>query len=143
MADLAVVWDRVAQQVEQHRQQTAADWQAVEYRLRVVALLAVRCAVACHQLAGTEVFDPSNYFRSPEPPLNATLSERVRRQAAEKQPIVFAADSLQRATDGWSDALIVGTGGFGIVYRAKLPSDGANVAVKSLQTSADDRARMK
>ena len=71
------MWDRVAQQVEQHRQQTAADWHAVEYRLRVVALLAVRCAVACHALAGAEAFDPRNYFRSPYPLLNGALSDRV------------------------------------------------------------------
>ena len=132
LVDLAAVWDRLAQQVEQHRQQTAADWHAVEYRLRVVALLAVRCAVACCQLAGTEAFDRSNYYRSHEPPLNAALSERLRRQAAEKQPIVFAADSLQRATQGWSDALLVGKGGFGVVYRAELQADGTVVAVKKL-----------
>ena len=74
LVDLAAVWDRLAQQVEQHRQSTAADWHVVEYRLRVVALLAVRSAVACYQLAGTEAFDHSNYYSSPEPPLNAALS---------------------------------------------------------------------
>ena len=47
------------------------------------------------------------------------------------------------ATDGWSDALAVGSGGFGVVYKAKLPSDGTTVAVKKLKCSAGDLGRMK
>lgn len=99
LVDLEAVWDRVAEKVEQNRQQTAADWQRAEYLLRVVALLAVRCAVACHHIAKTEAFNNSNYCRSNDDLLEVALNERIRRQVPEKYPIVFSADSLSRVTD--------------------------------------------
>ena len=56
----------------------AADWLQVEYRLRVMALLAVRCAVECHQLAGEKRFATDTYFQSSEPPLSIMLKRIYR-----------------------------------------------------------------
>ncbi|CAN0875481.1 Receptor like protein kinase S.2 [Linum grandiflorum] len=47
-------------------------------------------------------------------------------------PRIFSYSELYIGSNGFSDAEILGSGGFGKVYRAVLPSDGTLVAVKCL-----------
>ncbi|XP_021307776.1 cysteine-rich receptor-like protein kinase 10 isoform X6 [Sorghum bicolor] len=69
---------------------------------------------------------------------------RFRRKIAEKNALekigrakctVFDFFTLQEATENFSEDLKIGEGGFGIVYKGKLP-DGQEVAVKKLLDSA-------
>lgn len=49
-----------------------------------------------------------------------------------ENPRIFGYSELYIGTNGFSDELILGSGGFGRVYKALLPSDGTTVAVKCL-----------
>ncbi|KQJ86911.1 receptor like protein kinase S.2 [Brachypodium distachyon] len=51
-------------------------------------------------------------------------------------PRVFSYSELYIGTSGFSDAEVLGSGGFGRVYRAVLPSDGTTVAVKRVVAAA-------
>ncbi|XP_043722390.1 receptor like protein kinase S.2 [Telopea speciosissima] len=52
-------------------------------------------------------------------------------------PRIFSFAELYIATNGFSDDQILGSGGFGRVYRAVLPSDGTIVAVKCLSEKGE------
>ncbi|CAH2059730.1 unnamed protein product [Thlaspi arvense] len=49
-----------------------------------------------------------------------------------ENPRIFGYSELYIGSNGFSDELILGSGGFGRVYKALLPSDGTTVAVKCL-----------
>ncbi|EMS58747.1 Receptor like protein kinase S.2 [Triticum urartu] len=53
-------------------------------------------------------------------------------------PRVFSYSELYIGTSGFSDQEVLGSGGFGRVYRAVLPSDGTTVAVKGAATAKSD-----
>lgn len=57
--------------------------------------------------------------------------------AGTTNPRIFSFAELYIGTNGFSDAEILGSGGFGRVYRAVLPSDGTVVAVKCVANSGD------
>uniref|UniRef100_A0A0E0MF59 Protein kinase domain-containing protein n=1 Tax=Oryza punctata TaxID=4537 RepID=A0A0E0MF59_ORYPU len=52
-------------------------------------------------------------------------------------PRIFSYSELYIGTSGFSDTEILGSGGFGRVYRAVLPSDGTTVAVKCVAGRGD------
>ncbi|KAL6841621.1 hypothetical protein ACP4OV_028560 [Aristida adscensionis] len=52
-------------------------------------------------------------------------------------PRIFSYSELYIGTNGFSDQEILGSGGFGKVYRAVLPSDGTTVAVKCVASRGD------
>ncbi|KAL5203944.1 hypothetical protein ABZP36_008815 [Zizania latifolia] len=52
-------------------------------------------------------------------------------------PRIFSYSELYIGTNGFSDKEILGSGGFGRVYRAVLPSDGTTVAVKCVAGRGD------
>ncbi|KAF0895541.1 hypothetical protein E2562_013623 [Oryza meyeriana var. granulata] len=52
-------------------------------------------------------------------------------------PRIFSYSELYIGTNGFSDKEILGSGGFGQVYRAVLPSDGTTVAVKCVAGRGD------
>uniref|UniRef100_A0A0D9XRK6 Protein kinase domain-containing protein n=1 Tax=Leersia perrieri TaxID=77586 RepID=A0A0D9XRK6_9ORYZ len=52
-------------------------------------------------------------------------------------PRIFSYSELYIGTNGFSDGEILGSGGFGRVYRAVLPSDGTTVAVKCVAGRGD------
>uniref|UniRef100_A0ACD5XQP3 Uncharacterized protein n=1 Tax=Avena sativa TaxID=4498 RepID=A0ACD5XQP3_AVESA len=54
-------------------------------------------------------------------------------------PRVFSYSELYIGTSGFSDDEVLGSGGFGRVYRAVLPSDGTTVAVKCVASVGVDR----
>ncbi|VAI16545.1 unnamed protein product [Triticum turgidum subsp. durum] len=54
-------------------------------------------------------------------------------------PRVFSYSELYIGTSGFSDQEVLGSGGFGRVYRAVLPSDGTTVAVKCVASVGVDR----
>ncbi|CAM0950654.1 unnamed protein product [Alopecurus aequalis] len=54
-------------------------------------------------------------------------------------PRVFSYSELYIGTSGFSDHEVLGSGGFGRVYRAVLPSDGTTVAVKCVASVGVDR----
>lgn len=59
-----------------------------------------------------------------------------RKQLAGGGPRIFSYSELYIGTRGFSDAEVLGSGGFGRVYRAVLPSDGTTVAVKCVAASS-------
>ncbi|RLN08432.1 receptor like protein kinase S.2 [Panicum miliaceum] len=52
-------------------------------------------------------------------------------------PRIFSYSELYIGANGFSDKEVLGSGGFGRVYRAVLPSDGTTVAVKCLASHGD------
>lgn len=52
-------------------------------------------------------------------------------------PRIFSYTELYIGTNGFSDKEVLGSGGFGRVYRAVLPSDGTTVAVKCIASHGD------
>ncbi|TKW00542.1 hypothetical protein SEVIR_8G116900v4 [Setaria viridis] len=56
---------------------------------------------------------------------------------SEGSPRIFSYSELYIGTNGFSDKEILGSGGFGRVYRAVLPSDGTTVAVKCIASHGD------
>ncbi|KAH0467813.1 hypothetical protein IEQ34_002846 [Dendrobium chrysotoxum] len=54
-------------------------------------------------------------------------------------PRIFSYAELYIGTKGFSDKEVLGSGGFGRVYRAVLPSDGSTVAVKCVAGGRDHR----
>ncbi|WVZ66136.1 hypothetical protein U9M48_015408 [Paspalum notatum var. saurae] len=52
-------------------------------------------------------------------------------------PRIFSYSELYIGTNGFSDKEVLGSGGFGRVYRAVLPSDGTTVAVKCVASHGD------
>ncbi|OAY75424.1 Receptor like protein kinase S.2 [Ananas comosus] len=52
-------------------------------------------------------------------------------------PRIFSYSELYIATSGFSDKEVLGSGGFGRVYRGVLPSDGTAVAVKCVASHGD------
>uniref|UniRef100_A0A0A9H5C4 Protein kinase domain-containing protein n=1 Tax=Arundo donax TaxID=35708 RepID=A0A0A9H5C4_ARUDO len=52
-------------------------------------------------------------------------------------PRIFSYSELYIGTNGFSDEEVLGSGGFGRVYRAVLPSDGTTVAVKCVASRGD------
>ncbi|GFP92854.1 receptor like protein kinase s.2 [Phtheirospermum japonicum] len=54
-----------------------------------------------------------------------------------ENPRIFSYSELYIGSDGFHEKQILGTGGFGRVYRAVLPSDGTVVAVKCLAERGD------
>lgn len=52
-------------------------------------------------------------------------------------PRIFSYSELYIGTNGFSDKEVLGSGGFGRVYRAVLPSDGTTVAVKCVASRGD------
>jgi len=52
-------------------------------------------------------------------------------------PRIFSYSELYIGTNGFSDKEVLGSGGFGRVYRAVLPSDGTTVAVKCIASHGD------
>jgi serine/threonine protein kinase len=52
-------------------------------------------------------------------------------------PRIFSYAELYIGTNGFSDKEVLGSGGFGRVYRAVLPSDGTTVAVKCVASRGD------
>jgi serine/threonine protein kinase len=52
-------------------------------------------------------------------------------------PRIFSYAELYIGTNGFSDKEVLGSGGFGRVYRALLPSDGTTVAVKCVASRGD------
>ena len=61
----------------------------------------------------------------PPPPPDGGLSQQT-------SVTVFFVGQLDHATDGFSDALKLGGGGFGNVYKAALPTGGAGAVVGTL-----------
>lgn len=56
---------------------------------------------------------------------------------AGSSPRIFNYSELYIGTNGFSDKEVLGSGGFGRVYRAVLPSDGTTVAVKCVASRGD------
>ncbi|PUZ44426.1 hypothetical protein GQ55_8G094900 [Panicum hallii var. hallii] len=52
-------------------------------------------------------------------------------------PRIFSYSELYIGAEGFSDKEVLGSGGFGRVYRAVLPSDGTTVAVKCIASHGD------
>ncbi|PSR87823.1 Cysteine-rich receptor-like protein kinase [Actinidia chinensis var. chinensis] len=57
--------------------------------------------------------------------------DMMRREGIDTRPNLFDLDELVAATDNFSTSNLLGSGGFGIVYKGKMP-DGENIAVKKL-----------
>ncbi|KAK3120141.1 hypothetical protein QOZ80_9AG0682290 [Eleusine coracana subsp. coracana] len=56
---------------------------------------------------------------------------------AGSSPRIFSYSELYIGSNGFSDKEVLGSGGFGRVYRAVLPSDGTTVAVKCVASRGD------
>ncbi|CAK9141448.1 unnamed protein product [Ilex paraguariensis] len=79
--------------------------------------------VFCHQ--GAPKKQPSSLFHDME---GVQLSEKI----GGNNPRIFSYAELYVGSNGFSEDEVLGSGGFGKVYRAVLPSDGTVAAVKCL-----------
>ncbi|KAL3620024.1 hypothetical protein CASFOL_034936 [Castilleja foliolosa] len=81
--------------------------------------------------------------QSPQKPLSSAVfydADGVHNQekaVGSENPRIFSYSELYIGSDGFHEKQILGSGGFGRVYRAILPSDGTVVAVKCLAERGD------
>ncbi|OVA00056.1 Protein kinase domain [Macleaya cordata] len=74
-----------------------------------------------------------NYSESFQDTPGILLSEKL----CNNNPRIFSFSELYIGTNGFSEDEVLGSGGFGRVYRAVLPSDGTVVAVKCVAEKGD------
>ncbi|XP_021903213.1 proline-rich receptor-like protein kinase PERK1 [Carica papaya] len=79
--------------------------------------------------SGSNYSGPENPLPPPSPGLSLGLSKST-----------FTIDELARATDGFSDANLLGQGGFGYVHKGVLPN-GKEIAVKQLKAGSGQGER--
>ncbi|KAJ6814217.1 receptor like protein kinase S.2 [Iris pallida] len=77
--------------------------------------------------------DPCHFHDAPGIP--QVLDEKV--AGGSTNPRIFSYAELYIGTNGFSEKEVLGSGGFGRVYRAVLPSDGTLAAVKCVAESGD------
>ncbi|XP_039125412.1 receptor like protein kinase S.2 [Dioscorea cayenensis subsp. rotundata] len=69
----------------------------------------------------------------------ATTTNNNKKKVTDSNPRIFSYSELYIGSNGFSDKEILGSGGFGRVYRAVLPSDNTVVAVKCVAGNRADR----
>ncbi|OEL25680.1 Receptor like protein kinase S.2 [Dichanthelium oligosanthes] len=120
---------------------------AEEPRCRVTARKTVRSYVRgmvgrvlsclrCRSCGGTDRFRDSSGMAFED---IAGVDEDGGRKLASSggSPRIFSYSELYIGTNGFSDKEVLGSGGFGRVYRAVLPSDGTTAAVKCIASHGD------
>ncbi|KAK4406097.1 Receptor like protein kinase S.2 [Sesamum angolense] len=93
------------------------------FRRYLLRFFGLKCVSFCHQEVPKKQF--SGVFFDAE---GVQIQEKV----GGENPRIFSYSELYIGSNGFNEREVLGSGGFGRVYRAVLPSDGTVVAVKCL-----------